>query len=382
MRIGIITQPLKNNYGGLLQNYALQQCLKRFGYKVYTINRASPRDIYNISKQTDYTKFFIKQTIKKFLGRTYLPTKEEYKIITSECRKFVEQNIQVTNSVKTQDEIIATTKEYKFDAFVVGSDQVWRPMYSPNIYNDFLDFCKDNSNVKRIAYAASFGVDNWEFTDAQTENCSRLAKLFNAISVREDSAIELCNKFLGVDATLVLDPTLLLEKEDYIELVQKAGEKESAGELFCYILDDNFSIKNAIYYIEKQLSLKSYQVKSKKSALSLKIGDSISEHIIPSPTKWLRAFMDAKMVFTDSFHGCVFSIIFNKPFWVIGNKERGNARFDSLLKLFNLEDRRIELNEINGIDITKGIDWEKVNTIKEEWQKKSLNFLNSHLSFV
>lgn len=381
MRIGIITQPLKNNYGGLLQNYALQQCLKRFGHKVYTINRAYQGDIY-LSKQTEQMRFFIKQTIKKFLGRTYLPTKEEYKIITSECRKFVEQNIQVTNSVKTQDEIIATTKEYKFDAFVVGSDQVWRPMYSPNIYNDFLDFCKDNSNVKRISYAASFGVDNWEFNDVQTEECRRLTKLFNAVSVRENSAIELCKRFLGVDATLVLDPTLLLEKEDYIELVQKAGEKESAGDLFCYILDDNATIKNAIHYIEKQFSLKSYQVKPLKKAFSIKRGDSISEHIIPSPTKWLRAFMDAKMVFTDSFHGCVFSIIFNKPFWVIGNKERGNARFDSLLKLFNLEDRRIGLNEINGIDITKGIDWEKVNTIKEEWQKKSLNFLNSHLSFV
>ncbi len=89
--------------------------------------------------------------------------------------------------------------------------------------------------------------------------------------------------------------------------------------------------------------------------------------------------MDAKMVLTDSFHGCVFSIIFNKPFWVIGNKERGNARFDSLLKLFNLEDRRIDLNKINGIDITKEIDWEKVNTIKNEWQEKSLTFIKENL---
>ena len=89
--------------------------------------------------------------------------------------------------------------------------------------------------------------------------------------------------------------------------------------------------------------------------------------------------MDAEMVFTDSFHGCAFSIIFNKPFWVIGNKERGNARFDSLLKQFNLENRRFDINEINKIDLTQPIDWEKVNTIKKEWQEKSLNFLKENL---
>lgn len=89
--------------------------------------------------------------------------------------------------------------------------------------------------------------------------------------------------------------------------------------------------------------------------------------------------MDAEMVFTDSFHGCVFSIIFNKPFWVIGNKDRGNARFDSLLKLFNLEERRVNINSLKNIDSKLQIDWDKVNTIKREWQEKSLKFLTDNL---
>ena len=89
--------------------------------------------------------------------------------------------------------------------------------------------------------------------------------------------------------------------------------------------------------------------------------------------------MDAKMVFTDSFHGCVFSIIFNKPFWVIGNTERGNARFDSLLKIFNLQDRLISPDDINKTDLTLPINWEKVNSIKKEWQEKSFNFLKNNL---
>lgn len=89
--------------------------------------------------------------------------------------------------------------------------------------------------------------------------------------------------------------------------------------------------------------------------------------------------MDAKLVFTDSFHGCVFSIIFNKPFWVIGNKERGNARFDSLLKLFNLESRRVDINDIDNIDFTAPIDWNEVNTVKKEWQEKSITFIKENL---
>ena len=92
--------------------------------------------------------------------------------------------------------------------------------------------------------------------------------------------------------------------------------------------------------------------------------------------------MDAKIVFTDSFHGCVFSVIFNKPFWVICNKTRGNARFDSLLKLFNLEDRKVDINDILNTNLTKDIDWEKVNTIKKEWQNKSLAFIKENLKTV
>ena len=171
----------------------------------------------------------------------------------------------------------------------------------------------------------------------------------------------------------------MLEKDDYIELVKKAGEPISNGNLFCYILDNNESIRNGIQNIEQTLSLKAFQVKAKTDKWTLKRGENIKDHIIPSPTKWLRAFMDAEMVFTDSFHGCVFSIIFNKPFWVIGNKERGNARFDSLLKQFNIESRRFDISEINDIDLTTPIDWEKVNTIKKEWQEKSLNFLKENL---
>ena len=378
MKIGIITQPLHTNYGGLLQNYALQKVLSALGHEVYTINRDNTPSIYS-AKWTLRLKFHIKQTIKKIIGRTNTPSYKAFIKIRQNCINFVENNITTTNRFKRQEELLQLIDKHSFEGYIVGSDQVWRPCYSPNIYNDFLDFCQEKKNIRRIAYAASFGVNDWEFNEEQTTKCCHLAKQFDAISVREDSGIDLCQEHLGVDAMHVLDPTLLLEKEEYIKLVEQNSEQESDGNLFCYILDTNSEIQSAISDIEKSLSLRSFQVKAKSSSYQLKMGDRIDDHVIPAPTKWLRAFMDAKLVFTDSFHGCVFSIIFNKPFWVIGNKERGNARFDSLLKQFNLESRRISIDNIKDIDFATPIDWKKVNIIKKEWQEKSFKFIKDNL---
>lgn len=377
MKIGIVTQPLAVNYGGLLQNYALQQVLTRLGHDVYTINKDT-----NGRHSASWDKRFLswtKQKIKKLIGKPYSPSYKEFFYIRRHCIGFVEQNISTTPIFKNQKELSSIIKNYNFNAYVVGSDQVWRPYYSQNIYNDFLDFCQEEKGIKRISYAASFGVDEWEFNEEQTKECSRLAKLFDAISVREESGIALCENHLGVEATMVIDPTMLLEKEDYIDLVEKAYEKLSYGDLFCYILDNNEQINKAIRNLEQNEELKSFQVKAKKTGTTF-IGDvNWEDYVTPSPTKWLRAFMDAKMVFTDSFHGCVFSIIFNKPFWVIGNKSRGNARFDTLLKLYDLENRKVDISNIDNVDFTAPIDWDAVNLIKREWKDKSMNFLKRNL---
>lgn len=377
MKIGIITHPLHTNYGGLLQNYALQQVLTKLGHEAFTINKRH-HDIYT-QTWPKRAKWRIKQIIKYLIGRKYQPTYKGLQIIRNECNKFINRNIHTTPPYLTQEELYNIIEDHRFNCYIAGSDQVWRPDYAENIYNDFLDFCQHQQGIKRIAYAASFGVDSWEFDEEQTKECSRLAKLFDAISVREESGLALCKKHLGVDAVHLLDPTMLLEKEEYIKLANDASEQKSEGNLFCYILDNNHRIEKAIKEIETKLSLHSFQVKAKNTSQTLKRGEDIKDYIIPSPTKWLRAFMDAKMVFTDSFHGCVFSIIFNKPFWVIGNKERGNARFDSLLKIFNLQNRMIGIEDIDKTDLTLPIDWEKVNTIKKEWQEKSFNFLKNNL---
>ena len=371
MKIGIITQPLDKNYGGLLQNYALQQVLSRLGHEVYTINRNNLPRLH--------VRYSIKQIVRGLLGLPRDILYWEQLKIRKHCRAFVQKNIRTTELVKTPRKLHDIINKYQFDGYLSGSDQVWRPYYSENIYNDFLDFCQAEQGVKRIAYAASFGVSEWEFSEEQTRECKRLVQLFDAVSVREDSGVHLCKDYLDVDALHVLDPTLLLEEADYTKLVEDMSEPVSSGEFFCYILDNNQEIVTAIHNISSKLSLKAFEVKAKKSNYARKWGERIHDYVIPAPTKWLRAFMDAKMVFTDSFHGCVFSIIFNKPFWVIGNKGRGNARFDSLLRLFGLEFRRISLSDIDSIDLNTPIDWESVHARLAECRKVSMDFLSASL---
>lgn len=312
MKIAIVTLSLLNNYGGVIQNFALQRVLDKMQVESKTIDYlkipASPFYRYVIS--------WIKAAILLF---------------TSKRRKFARYTHKGSRSKKIQDfideHICITEKCYRyttdliegFDAVIVGSDQVWRPMFNYKIEERFLSFAKDYS-IKRIAYAASFGVDNWECSPKQTRVCSELAKKFDAISVREESGVKLCKEYLGVNATWVLDPTLLLAKEDYLPICEEVPvctEKYLA----VYVLDEN----------EKLIS--TYEKEAKARGLIVKkfYADSKSTLTVP---EWIAMFRDASYVVTDSFHGTVFSIIFGKEFKCLYNKTRGSARFDSLLKLY------------------------------------------------
>ena len=375
MRIGILTQPLVNNYGGLIQAYALKTVLQNLGNEVCIINRTG----YLRRNQIIWRKFLssCKKFKESFLRNNISDNTKS--IINSNCTRFINNYIiDVSKDLSTLDEFTQYIKTKRFDAYVVGSDQVWRPIYSPCIENYYLDFCL-NDDVKKIAYAASFGVDEWEYTNKETRICSDLAKRFTAISVREESAIRLCKKHLGVNAIHVLDPTLLLDIEEYTKIVISENESKSSGTLFYYLLDETEEKLNLINYIENKLNLKSFKcLPNKKITIEGNV-DNIEDYVYPSPTKWIRSFMDAEMVLTDSFHGTVFSIIFNKPFWVLHNAHRGNTRFDSLLKIFGLQDRLINISEYNKHDYSKPIDWNRVNNIKKQKREESIDFIKNAL---
>lgn len=379
MKIGILTQPLYDNYGGLLQCYALQTILKNLGYDTWIVCRdmaiKRPTLIWSVY-------YYARQVVKVLLGKKFV------KLLNSKKVDYAKRNTRYFTSeyINPKTELLTTSEslkechyKYGFDAYVVGSDQVWRPLYSPCITNYFLDFLSTDNKVKRVAYAASFGVDDWEFSEEETSVCRDLLKLFDGVSVREDSAIDLCANYLGrEDALHVLDPTMLLEKEDYIRLVEKENEPKSEGNLFYYVLDKSEEKNQIIKTIAEEINAKPFTQMPKCPITYENLKDRLEECVFPTVTAWLRAFMDADMIVTDSFHGCVFSIIFNKPFWAIGNKGRGMARFNSLLSLYGLQDRLIN-NDCVPEDINAPIDWSRVNAIKKEWQEKSLDFIKANL---
>lgn len=360
MRIGILTLPLHTNYGGILQAYALQTVLERMGHEVMVI------DTPNI-KPTPSLFTLSKRLIKRLFGKrvgVFFEWKhnKEYPIISQYTQPFVDKYIH-RKVVNTPDEL----KKEDFDAIVVGSDQIWRPIYYKNIENAYLAFAKD-WDIKRIAYAASFGTDDWEYSKNQTVVCKELLKIFDAVSVRESSGIQLCKEHFFVDALHLLDPTMLLDKDDYIKQINIKDITKSTGNLLIYILDETKEKRDLIEYTSKKYNLKSFKVNSRVDDWSA----PINERIQPSVEQWLRGFYDAKLIVTDSFHACVFSILFNKPFFVIANEKRGYTRFSSLLNLFNLNDRLI--NNVTDINYSKEIHWEKVNKNLETLKMNSINF--------
>ena len=374
MKIGILTLPLHNNYGGILQAYALQRVLQKLGHDAMVIDRERYIRLPLYRKGLSYCKRLIKKIItdrslaiqwdKEYNHNINIMRKNTYPFLLKHINRIViKKNYNELNS-------------YNFDAFVVGSDQVWRPWYfGSNIIADaFLSFTK-GKDVKRISYAASFGTEEWEYTPIQTNECKELIKKFEAVSVREDSAVKLCKEHFDVDALHVLDPTMLLNAEEYINLFESAATPKSKGTLMCYILDADANKDKLITNVATTLNLKPFSVNSKYEIPNA----SIEERIQPPVEKWIRGFYDAEYIITDSFHACVFAILFRKPFIVYGNKERGMARFLSLLKIFGLEDRLV-LNEQDAEKvINKPIYWNTVDIKLAEWRKKSLDFISKNL---
>ena len=376
MKIGILTQPLHANYGGLLQNYALQQTLIRGGHDVETIDWKASNSLY---ERLYRVKELLMANLmpQKYKKPRYQPTVAERYIIQRNTNHFIHTYIAHSPATTSLGGFATLEERGKYDAYVVGSDQCWRPIYNPFLPAMFLNFA-ENKDVKRVAYAASFGTDVWEFSPEQTAQCAPLAQKFDLVTVREDSGVKLCKEHLGVEATHVLDPTMLLTKEDYIRLIEAEKEPKAAGTLFNYILDPDETKTAFINRVASGLKLKPFQVLPKYQAETRTKEDvkkRIEDCVFPGVTTWLRAFMDAEMTIVDSFHGMVFSILFNKPFWVIGNAERGMSRFTSLLKLFNLEDRLLDVSGLDKVDFKRPINWERVNALLEQKRSESKKLL-------
>lgn len=376
MKIAIMTLPIGTNYGGIMQAFALQKVLKDMNHDVTTIDYNIPEPSFFYEKVRTAYRLSRKIT-GKYKRPIYVEKNKNY--VLKNTLNFINQNISLSERITNTKDLKRHFKRSGYDAVIVGSDQTWRPKYSPNIYNFYLSFLKKNKNIKRIAYASSFGVDNWEYSKEETKKCVKLIKLFDAVSVREQSGINLCNERLGVDSEFVLDPTLLLYKKDYLNLIGSKYNSDKSEGVFTYFLDNNESKVNTAQLIANKLSTHTYSCQAEKDVRSLE-KYTIDDYVMPMVEDWLASFANASFIITDSFHGMIFSIIFEKPFVIIVNKERGSARFESLLKsLGGMHHLYYECRYINE-DISKVISLKPLDEYKLLTLKnKSLDFLRNTL---
>lgn len=374
MKIGIITLPLNYNYGGLLQTFALQSFLERNGHKVEVIDRPyRPYIISNKKKLLVYIRRFVH---KYFLGDKNIRIASEdyynktYKYVCKNTDRFINTYIH-RRLINNFSEISSGD----YDAFVVGSDQIWRVSYNIDIYDSYLLFAK-HWNVKKIAYAVSFGTDIWEYSDEQTKKCKELVELFDAISIRELSGVQLVKNYFKVNVPNVLDPTMLFSQSFYDNLLN-VKEIKSKGDIMLYILDRVENLDENIRSIAYNNKLTFFYANSKINELGLNV--KLEERVQPSVEEWLYSIKTAKFVITDSFHACVFSILYNKNFVVVGNMARGLSRIYSVLNLFGLMDRyAASYSDIENILFTD-IDYRRVNSIVARMRDFSSKFLLSNL---
>lgn len=373
MKIAIMTQPLGTNYGGIMQAFALQKLLYDMGHDVTTIDRR------NGSKELIVTLLKpFKPLVYRVIGKkaNTVMSRKQSRYAYSNMANFVSSRMKLSETINSTKKLKSHYRKSNYDIVIIGSDQVWRPKYSPNINNFFADFV--NYNCKVIAYAASFGVDKWEYNKRQTQQCKILAANFDAISVREQSAVTLCSEYLDVHSELVLDPALLITAEEYRKFFFN-HQSEARGRILQYILDDSSEKRTIIEEISKKLNKEVYIAQMGRDT-SFRQSDNKNLHKFQSVEDWVMSFSEASFVITDSFHGCLFSILFNKPFIAIGNKKRGLSRFQSLLTIFGLENRLV-LDDSIDIEylIGQNIDWEAVNSKLKTYRLSSMKFLTSYL---
>lgn len=371
----ILAHQLYNNFGGILQAFALQKVVEDFGYCAVNIDYLPKYLIKSVSISGKRAKLDL---WKKFLYR-YIGRQSAY------IAPFVEQYLFLPFKYRFMRRFSLDNKRNNLSAlvdkhpFIVGSDQVWRGIYARDIESlpfFFLSFATQEQRRRSIAYAASFGSDEWEGTPEETAECAKLIKDFKAVSVREHSGIRICKEVFGIDAVQMPDPTLLLDEEDYSKVIRRWWTRKLPQPFMSvYLLDETEGKKELTQSVAKTAQLYPQQLTAHEDA------PKAMDRIPLSVPQWLRCMRDCECVLTDSFHGCVFAIIFNKPFVCLGNEARGSARFASLLGTFGLQARLLHNPTAEQVSecMSTPIDWERVNAIRHSEKQRAIQFLKQNL---
>lgn len=364
-KIGMITFHSAHNYGAMLQVYALQKTLLNNGYQAEIIDYRDKKimsgyKLFKLNKKNLYT------IIKSFASSLFflIPNYMRAKRFNNFLKKYLK-----TTKIKYKSEKELKDNPPDEDIYIVGSDQVWNTALTGSLKDAYtLNFGKDN--VKRISYAASIGKSEIPDTlkDIFKEKISKIDK----ISVREEQAKELLSGLINKNIDVVLDPTLLLEKEKWMSLIEKK-EKEKEKYIFIYGIGERDRLYKIANYFSEKTNLKLVHFDNKNKGYKNVLKSAYSD----GPIEFLNLIKNAEYVIAQSFHGTVFSLIFRKKFFVIPDKTT-SSRVINLLKKLGLEDRIINSIEEIG-DYDREINYEEVESKLKFEREKSLEFLKNSI---
>lgn len=349
-KVGILTINDYNNYGNRLQNYATQEVLKLFGLTVKTIVNLHHSNKRITNKNNNANNPFIKEIKSKRLA--------SFKAFTS-------LNIDETNFTITE-ECIPPTLSDQYDLFITGSDQVWNPSFKRFSSIDFLTFAPKN---KRISYAASFGIS--QIPSTYVEKYRKWISDMEYLSVREKQGAKIIKELTGRDAIVLIDPTLMLTKEKWLSVASKAVNKPNTQYLLTYFLGTiSDDVKKMIEITAKKNNLQVINL--------VDVNDPMT--YIWGPSEFIDSIHSASVLFTDSYHGVIFSILLDTPVVLFerqGNLPSMNSRLETLLSTLNLESR-LSVNIKTNKDIFE-VDYSHINQILEEQKIKAYEYLKESL---
>jgi len=356
-RIGIITYHRAINYGAVLQAYALQKKIKELGAECVIL------DYRNQKLENKHKKkgFFDCKKIKDFAN--YLLLAKNHNTKYDKFRKFAKNYLEISEPLYSLNDLKAI--EEKYDRFITGSDQVWNYKINDMDVAYFLDFTKEKS--KKATYAASFGISS--IPNEYRQRYYNLLRDFDNILIREKQGVDIIRELLCKEAKVVLDPTLLVSKEEWYSLA-KGNQFNRKKYILVYAFGGSKYIMDLAKNISKQTG---YQI----ICISNTYKKSINTKYVKSagPEEFLGLFKNAEYIVTNSFHGTAFSINFNKQFFteLLPESHGTNSRLQDILDLFDLRHRQILSSNINISDTQ--IDYSKVNKILTTERKKSLSYL-------
>lgn len=363
MKIGVLTLVPRHNYGGILQAVALCGFLEQQGHEVVLINKVR------------FKRGFLKSLLFKIIERLpfqNIKNKRFEYLKSKTLRPFLDKYLpRLTQEIVSSAELSALVDKERFDAVIVGSDQVWRYQYIDDGHYSvfFLDFMSTEP-VKKFAYAASFGKDYWEKPD-EIDNVARMLEAFDAISLREQTGTEMCGTIFGVSNCMtVLDPTMLVGAEFYERFLNGLSNSKAEKNFVTYILDSDEHKESIISAIKNQVD--------NEGGASARVNlASRCNGAFYTVEEWLWHIKTAEFVVTDSFHGMLFSVLFGKQFIVIGNEARGLSRFTDFLKEVDLLERLYLVGSGVREQAIESIDYSDKNRVVSYLRKSSVHFLSS-----